>query len=112
MCLALLRDGTATLHIGVRMSGSRLARMIGSIAALSVAAAGATRAEAQCVQRDTPNIIQPGDPTWALDKNVYPNSETNGATPAIPATNPRSGLGSLQLSPSGSLFDWDSRSCR
>ena len=88
------------------MSGLWLARVIGSVTALSIAAAGATRAEAQCVQRNTPNIIQPGDPTWTLDKNVYPNSETNGGTAAITATNPRSGLGSLQLSTSGSLFDW------
>ena len=106
MWLAPLERGNGSPWIGVVMSGLRLARRIGSVAALCVAAAGATRAQAQCAQRDTPNIIQPGNPLWALDKNVYPNSETNNATAAITAANPRSGLGSLELSTSGSLFDW------
>ncbi len=88
------------------MSRNRLARVIGAVAALSFATAGAVRAQGGCVQRDTPNIIQPGNPLWALDKNVYPNSETNGATAAITGANPRSGLGSLELTTSGSLFDW------
>jgi hypothetical protein len=58
-----------------------------------------------CVQRDTPNLIYPGDPRWALDKNVYP-AAVNFATAAITGTNPRSGNGSLELTTTGSLFDW------
>jgi hypothetical protein len=58
-----------------------------------------------CSPRDTPNLIYPGDPRWLLDKNVYP-SAANLATAAITGTNPRSGNGSLELTTSGSLFDW------
>lgn len=58
-----------------------------------------------CGPRNTPNTIFPGDPTWAANLNVYPNAVNNG-TVAITAANPRSGNGSLQLSTSGSLFDW------
>ena len=58
-----------------------------------------------CPSRDTPTLIYPGDPRWALDQNVYP-AESNLATAAITGANPRSGNGSLELSTSGSLFDW------
>jgi len=58
-----------------------------------------------CGPRDTPNKIFPGDPRWLLDKNVYP-VESNFATAVITPTNPRSGNGSLELTTSGSLFDW------
>ncbi len=58
-----------------------------------------------CGQRDTPNLIFPGDPRWAADLNVYPN-QSNAGTVGITGNNPRSGNGSLELSTSGSLFDW------
>jgi hypothetical protein len=65
----------------------------------------AVHAVESCIQRDTPNIILPGDPTWAADLNVYPNA-VNSGTVAITADNPRSGDGSLALTTSGSLYDW------
>lgn len=58
-----------------------------------------------CGPRDTPNTILPGDPRWAADLNVYPN-QTNFGTVGITGNNPRSGNGSLELTTSGSLFDW------
>jgi hypothetical protein len=90
------------------MSGTILPRVIGVAAALCVAAAAPAWADApQCVERDTPNIIEPGNPLWAADLNVYPNqAEANSGTVAITTQNPRSGLGSLALTTSGSLFDW------
>ncbi|HEV8356257.1 MAG TPA: PEP-CTERM sorting domain-containing protein [Gemmatimonadales bacterium] len=89
------------------MMGRTRVRAIGLTAALCALAAGTARADGQqCVQRDTPNIIQPGNPLWAADLNVYPGGPTNNGTVDITATNPRSGLGSLELSTSGSLFDW------
>lgn len=58
-----------------------------------------------CGPWDTPNTILPGDPRWQADLNVYPNA-TNLGTVGISGTNPRSGNGSLELTTSGSLFDW------
>lgn len=58
-----------------------------------------------CVQRDTPNQILPGNPTWAADLNVYSDA-VNSGTVAITGANPRSGNGSLEATTSGSLFDW------
>lgn len=76
------------------------------VAALLGGAAGPLAAtSATCGPRDTPNLVYPGDPRWAVDKNVYP-AELNLATVAITGTNPRSGNGSLELTTSGSLFDW------
>lgn len=75
-------------------------------AILVMGSAAAARADTpSCGQRDTPSLIYPGDPRWALDLNVYP-SDVNFATAAITGTNPRSGNGSLELSTTGSLFDW------
>jgi len=76
--------------------------------ALGVAAVPSLRAQPAgeaCIQRDTPNLIFPGDPRWAADLNVYPDTP-NLATVAITSANPRSGNGSLDLTTSGSLFDW------
>lgn len=58
-----------------------------------------------CGPRDTPNLIFPGDPRWLLDKNVYPGTPNLGSA-AITPVNPRSGNGSLELTTTGSLFDW------
>ncbi len=58
-----------------------------------------------CVQRDTPNKILPGNPSWAADLNVYPDA-VNSGTVAITGANPRSGNGSLEATTSGNLFDW------
>lgn len=58
-----------------------------------------------CGARDTPDKILPGDTRWAADLNTYPNATNNG-TVGITGTNPRSGNGSLELTTSGSLFDW------
>jgi len=80
-------------------------RLIAPLAALVVAGAAPVAAEGSCVQRNTPNTILPGDPRWAADLNVYPN-QTNFATVDITGNNPRSGNGSLELTTSGSLFDW------
>src|ERR1043166_711792 len=91
---------------GAAMSGIGFARVIGTAAALSVAAVATVRADAQCTQRDTPNIIAPGNPLWSADLNVYPQGESNSGTVAITQTNPRSGTGSLELTTAGSLFDW------
>lgn len=65
----------------------------------------AARDTQSCGQRDTPNKIFPGDPRWAADLNVYPD-QPNLGTVGITGNNPRSGNGSLELSTSGSLFDW------
>jgi hypothetical protein len=54
-----------------------------------------------CTQRDTPNEIYPGDPRWSSANNVY-----NLGAVGITANNPQSGNGSLELSTTGSLFDW------
>ena len=72
---------------------------------LSGAAAPLSAADPACGPRDTPNLIFPGDARWAVDKNVYP-VESNLATVAITPANPRSGNGSLELTTTGSLFDW------
>src|SRR5262249_40232767 len=58
-----------------------------------------------CGPRDTPDLVFPGDPRWLLDKNVYP-AEINFGNAAITGTNPRSATGSLELTTTGSLFDW------
>ena len=79
-----------------------------AVCALLMGAAGpawALPTSPSCIQRDTPNLIPPGDPIWAADLNVYP-SATNDGTVAITGDNPRSGNGSLALTTSGSLFDW------
>jgi hypothetical protein len=78
---------------------------LGSALLLLGAAAPLSAADPVCGPRDTPNLIFPGDPRWAIDKNVYP-AESNLATIAITAANPRSGNGSLELTTTGSLFDW------
>src|SRR6266542_5882409 len=106
--LPFLSGRNSLSQSGVEMSGTMLPRVIGVAAALCVAAAAPVWADApQCVQRDTPNIIEPGNPLWAADLNVYPNQcEANSGTVAITTHNPRSGLGSLALTTSGSLFDW------
>lgn len=72
--------------------------------AFTAPAAAADPASA-CVSRDTPIQIFPGDPRWAVDKNVYP-AESNLGTVDITGANPRSGNGSLELTTTGSLFDW------
>jgi hypothetical protein len=88
------------------MSGQNRVRVIGLTAALCALAAGTAHASGQqCVQRDTPNIIEPGNPLWAVNPSPYV-AQPNNATVAITTTNPRSGLGSLELSTSGSLTDW------
>jgi hypothetical protein len=79
-----------------------------ALCALLLGAAGpmwALPTSPSCIQRDTPNLIFPGDPTWAADLNVYPDAG-NAGTVAITGDNPRSGNGSLALTTSGSLFDW------
>lgn len=83
-------------------------RHLVAAALISLAAASTAEArDATCPQRDTPNIIQPGNPLWAKDLNVYPGqAETNNAALDITATNPRSGTGSLELTTTGDLFDW------
>ncbi len=58
-----------------------------------------------CVQRDAPNKILPGNPSWVADLNVYPDA-VNSGTVVITGANPRSGNGSLEATTSGSLFDW------
>lgn len=87
------------------MSGLKLRSRILVAAALSAMAAAPVAAQIGCGPRDTPNLIYPGDPRWALDKNVYP-AAVNFATAAITGANPRSGNGSLELATTGSLFDW------
>lgn len=76
-----------------------------AVAALLGGAAPELSAQAACGSRDTPNAIYPGDSRWLVDKNVYP-ADVNLATVAITGTNPRSGNGSLELTTTGSLFDW------
>lgn len=91
--------------MGVRSSEIR---RVAVACALLMGAASPLRALAtsqSCVQRDTPNKVFPGDPTWAADLNVYPNA-VNSGTIAITGANPRSGNGSLEATTSGSLFDW------
>jgi len=87
------------------MSRRMVFRLFALAGAVTAGSASALRADVSCVQRNTPNIIQPGNPLWAKDLNVYPNASNNG-TADITMSNPRSGLGSLELSTSGSLFDW------
>jgi hypothetical protein len=82
-----------------------LVRGVGALALAGAVLTPAVEAQTSCVQRNTPTIIQPGDPRWLLDLNTYPD-DLNNATGAITATNPRSGTGSLELTTSGSLFDW------
>lgn len=82
-----------------------LLRAIGALALTGTVLIQAVEAQTSCVQRNTPTIIQPGDPRWLLDLNTYPD-DLNNATGAITTTNPRSGTGSLELTTSGSLFDW------
>ena len=77
-----------------------LALVLGGTAPLAARDSGPS-----CGQRDTPSTILPGDPRWAADLNVYPN-QTNFGTVGITGNNPRSGNGSLELTTSGSLFDW------
>ena len=72
---------------------------------LGGASAPLLAADPACESHNTPNLIFPGDPRWAVDKNVYP-AESNLATIGITGTNPRSGNGSLELTTTGSLFDW------
>lgn len=60
---------------------------------------------AACGPRDTPSLIFPGDPRWALDLNVYPDAQ-NLATAAITGAKPRSGNGSLEVATTGNLPDW------
>lgn len=55
-----------------------------------------------CTQRDTPNEIYPDDPRWSsADGNLQ-----GAGSAGITTTNPRSGEGSLELSTTGSIFDW------
>ena len=77
-----------------------LALLVGGAAPLAALGSGQS-----CGPRDTPVTILPGDPRWAADLNVYPD-QTNFGTVGITGTNPRSGNGSLELTTSGSLFDW------
>jgi PEP-CTERM motif-containing protein len=91
--------------MGVRSSEFRRAAVT---CALLMGAASPLRALAtsqSCVERDTPNQVFPGDPSWAADLNVYPNA-VNSGTIGITGANPRSGNGSLEATTSGSLFDW------
>jgi len=91
--------------MGVRSSEFRRAAVA---CALLMGAAPPLRALAtsqSCVERDTPNQVFPGDPSWAADLNVYPNA-VNSGTIGITGANPRSGNGSLEATTSGSLFDW------
>lgn len=83
----------------------RMIRRLAISTAFWLAAASSVEAQTSCIQRDTPTIIQPGDYRWLADYNVYPTDLNNG-TVGITATNPRSGTGSLELTTSGSLFDW------
>src|SRR5688572_30853625 len=56
-------------------------RRMMAVCALLVGAAGpawALPTSPSCIQRDTPNLILPGDPTWAADLNVYPNASNDG----------------------------------
>jgi len=76
-----------------------------AVALLCGAAAPEAYAQAACGQRDTPSLVFPGDPRWLVDKNVYP-ADVNLAGIAITANNPRSGNGSLEVTTTGSLFDW------
>ena len=85
--------------------GNRRHGLLGLGAVFCLAVARPLLAADSCGPRDTPNKIFPGDPRWALDKNVYP-AEQNFATAAITGTNPRSGNGSLEATATGSLFDW------
>lgn len=74
-------------------------------AAVGAAPAAATGVGASCGPQAGQTVIYPGDPRWAKDFNVYPDAVNNG-TVDITGTNPRSGNGSLELTTSGSLFDW------
>lgn len=80
---------------------------VSALVAAALVAGGSSRLLAQsgCDARNTPNLIFPGDTRWALDKNVYP-AAVNFADAAITGANPRSGNGSLELTTTGSLFDW------
>jgi len=84
---------------------SACASVVGVILLLGIAAPRAFATPASCGPRNTPDLVYPGDPRWLLDKNVYP-ANTNFANAAITGTNPRSGNGSLELTTTGSLFDW------
>lgn len=72
-----------------------------ALAVITAASARMAAADVGCVQRGTPHIISPGDPTWSSAGNLY-----NNGTLGITTTNPRNGTGSLELTTSGSLFDW------
>jgi hypothetical protein len=87
---------------------SRFGRLRPALFPIALALAGAVPLAAQgtgCGPRDTPNLIYPGDTRWKVDLNVYPTANNLG-TVGITGTNPRSGNGSLELTTSGSLFDW------
>jgi hypothetical protein len=58
-----------------------------------------------CPTGETTNLVYPGDPRWTPDYNATP-SPINQGTVGISGNNPRSGNGSLELTTSGSLFDW------
>ena len=79
--------------------------ILGLVFAGLTGSATPARASQSCIQRDTPNLVLPGDPNWAADLNIYPDA-VNAGTVMIDGANPRSGLGSLSLTTSGSLFDW------
>lgn len=87
------------------MIGTSSFKSLAVLAALSGVAAPLWGSTPGCGFRDTPNAIYPGNPTWAVDYNVYP-VEINASTVAINGANPRSGNGSLAVTTSGSLFDW------
>ena len=93
---------------GVPMLERHQIRSVIAAAAIMLGSASpvwALPSSASCAQRDTPNTIYPGNPSWAADLNVYPNA-VNSGTVAITGANPRSGNGSLEATTSGSLFDW------
>ena len=88
------------------MSRGNPVRQAALLFALALGAAAPAMAEGQsCGPRATPNTILPGDPRWAADLNTYPD-QVNLGTVGITGNNPRSGNGSLELTTSGSLFDW------
>lgn len=83
-----------------RTNSLRQSTLVLAILAGSAGSLAADQANS-CTQRDTPNAIYPNDPRWSSAGNTY-----NLGSVAITATNPRSGNGSLEMSTSGSLFDW------
>ncbi len=88
------------------MSGYQAVRQGAILLALALGVTAPAMATGlSCGPRNTPNTILPGDPRWAADLNVYPD-QTNFGTVGITGNNPRSGTGSLELTTSGSLFDW------